>query len=91
MHQSSAVLSCKGLALMPRRFIQEFHTDMDLLGCLRPDLEPRATEHIDCMISTIQTIIQNGHAYAVDGDVFFDVESLPGYGRLSGRSSEDNR
>ena len=38
------------------------------------------------MVSTIEQIIFNGHGYAVDGDVFFDVASLPGYGRLSGRA-----
>lgn len=59
---------------------------MQLLGCLPPSLEPRATEHIGAMIATIQRIIEHGHAYAVEGgDVFFDVASLPGYGRLSGR------
>ena len=59
---------------------------MALLGCAPPSLEPRATEHIGAMVSTIQRIIEHGHAYAVDGgDVFFDVASLPGYGRLSGR------
>lgn len=66
--------------------MHEFHIDMDALGCLRPSLEPRATEFVPAMIDTIQRIIQHGHAYAVDGgDVFFDVTSLPGYGRLSGR------
>jgi hypothetical protein len=49
--------------------------------------EPKATEYIPQMISTIGAIISNGHAYAVEGgDVFFDVGSLPGYGRLSGRA-----
>ena len=46
------------------------------------------------MIATIERIIANGHAYAVpggNGDVFFDVASLPGYGKLSGRAQEDNR
>ncbi len=66
--------------------MQEFHIDMDALGCLRPSLEPRATEWVPAMIDTIQRIIQHGHAYAVQGgDVFFDVISLQGYGRLSGR------
>ena len=69
-----------------RRFIDEFHTDMRLLGCLDPDMQPRATQHIGAMIATIQRIIEHGHAYAVDGgDVFFDVASMPDYGRLSGR------
>ena len=59
---------------------------MRLLGCLEPDLQPRATQHIGAMIATIQRIIEHGHGYAVDGDVFFDVASMPDYGRLSGRN-----
>jgi len=59
---------------------------MRLLGCLDPDLQPRATQHIGAMIATIQRIIEHGHGYAVEGgDVFFDVPSMPDYGRLSGR------
>ena len=68
------------------RFIVEFHKDMEVLGCLPPALEPKATDHVDDMVSTIEQIISNGHGYAVGGDVFFDVASLPGYGRLSGRA-----
>lgn len=65
---------------------------MDALGCLPPTTEPRATHHIPDMITLIQRIIANGHAYLVEGgDVFFDVASLPGYGALSGRGQEDNR
>ena len=59
---------------------------MEALGCLPPTLEPKATDHVSDMVSTIEQIISNGHGYAVDGDVFFDVASLPGYGRLSGRA-----
>eukprot|EP00878_Enallax_costatus_P021718 GHUV01023009.1.p1 GENE.GHUV01023009.1~~GHUV01023009.1.p1 ORF type:complete len:439 (+),score=129.35 GHUV01023009.1:281-1597(+) len=74
------------------RFITEFHKDMADLACLPPTLEPKATDHIDAVITTIQQIIANGHAYSLpDGDVYFDVASLPGYGRLSGRSQDDNR
>ncbi|KAL3143574.1 hypothetical protein ABBQ38_002371 [Trebouxia sp. C0009 RCD-2024] len=76
---------------LSRRFIGEFHKDMQALGCLPPTLEPKATDHVSDMVSTIEQIISNGHGYAVDGDVFFDVASLPGYGRLSGRAQEDNR
>jgi cysteinyl-tRNA synthetase len=64
---------------------------MQLLQCLPPSIQPKATEYIPQMISTIERIIANGHAYAVDGDVYFDVASLPSYGRLSGRNQEDNR
>lgn len=74
------------------RFIEEFTKDMDALHCLRPTQEPRATQYVEAMVKTIQDIMTNGHAYkADDGDVFFDVVSLEGYGRLSGRTQEDNR
>jgi cysteinyl-tRNA synthetase len=87
----AATLNEDPLALA-RRFSEEFHADVDTLGCLRPTAEPRATDHIPAMIASIQKIIDHGHAYAVPtGDVFFDVASLPGYGALSGRSQEDNR
>jgi hypothetical protein len=68
------------------RFITEFHRDMADLGCLPPDAEPRATDYVPQMVETIQAIIGNGHAYESDGDVLFAVESIEGYGRLSGRS-----
>lgn len=72
-----------------KRYIDEFHEDMRLLGCLPPSLEPRATAHIPAMIDTIAQIIDNEHAYAVDGDVFFDIQTLPGYGRLSRHTQVD--
>ena len=59
---------------------------MEALGCLPPTLEPKATDHVPDMVATIEQIIANEHGYAVGGDVFFDVASLPGYGRLSGRA-----
>ncbi len=76
---------------LSKRFAKEFHTDMDLLNCRRPTMEPLATDHIPDMIESIQKILAHGHGYVVDGDVFFDVGSLPGYGKLSGRALEDNR
>ena len=48
------------------RFINEFHHDMDVLGCLRPHHEPKATEYIASMISSIESIVENGHAYALE-------------------------
>ena len=62
-----------------------------MLNCLPPSSEPRATDFIPEMIQTIERIIAHGHGYAAGADVFFDVGSLPGYGKLSGRSQEDNR
>ena len=57
---------------------------MDVLGCLRPHHEPKATDYIASMISSIESIVENGHAYSLEnGDVYFDVQSLSSYGRLS--------
>ncbi|MGR3394452.1 cysteine--tRNA ligase [Pseudooceanicola nanhaiensis] len=66
-----------------------YHEDMDALGTLRPDVEPRATEHIGQMIAMIEGLVAAGHAYEAEGHVLFAVESYAGYGRLSGRSVED--
>ena len=76
---------------LTEKFIQAFHEDMEALGCLRPDLEPRATQHVGDIIDLITRLIEKNHAYAVDGDVYFSVNSLSKYGSLSGRNQEDNR
>jgi len=57
---------------------------------MRADVEPRATQHIGQMIALIETLVEKGKAYPLDnGDVYFAVESFPGYGKLSGRRLED--
>ncbi|MBM4370467.1 MAG: cysteine--tRNA ligase [Deltaproteobacteria bacterium] len=66
-----------------------FHQDMDLLGCLRPDVEPRVTDHIPEIIRTIQDILDRGHGYVAAGSVYFDIATFPAYGRLSGRALEE--
>ncbi|MGP9790036.1 cysteine--tRNA ligase [Roseinatronobacter sp. NSM] len=66
-----------------------YHADMDALGALRPNHEPRATQYITQMIAMIEGLIAKGHAYEVSGHVLFDVRSYPDYGRLSGRSVDD--
>ncbi len=71
------------------RTIKQFHEDIAALGVLEPDVEPRATEHVAEMIVMIETLIAKGHAYAVDGHVLFDVPSMPEYGQLSNRTSDD--
>ncbi len=63
--------------------------DMDDLGALRPDVMPRATEHIPQMIAMIRALIAAGHAYEAEGHVLFSVPSMPGYGALSGRPMEE--
>lgn len=68
----------------------QFHRDMAALGCLDPDVEPRATEHIDEMKAMIEALVERGHAYVAADHVLFDVTSMPDYGQLSGRTLEDN-
>jgi cysteinyl-tRNA synthetase len=63
----------------------------DVLGCLPPDVEPRATGHVPEMIVLMRRLIEAGHAYAAGGDVYFDVSSKPDYGCLSGQRLEHMR
>jgi len=81
-------VSCEELA---GRYMDSFSQDMAALGVLPADLEPRATQHIPEIIETVQKLIEKGHAYAVDGDVYFAVRSFPRYGQLSGRDVDDMR
>jgi cysteinyl-tRNA synthetase len=61
----------------------------EVLGTLPPTYEPRATGHIPEMVELMQRLLDSGHAYAVDGDVYFDVRSFPGYGELTGQKLDD--
>ena len=66
------------------RMVAEMYKDFDALNIQRPDFEPRATHHIPEIIALVQRLIDNGHAYvAQNGDVMFDVDSFPEYGKLS--------
>jgi cysteinyl-tRNA synthetase len=69
--------------------IDAFYEDMDRLAILRPDKEPRATEHIEHMIDMIKVLIEKGFAYVEGSDVYYSIERLPDYGSLSGRRIED--
>ena len=66
-----------------------FHEDVAALGCLEPDVEPRATEHIVEMIAIIDKLIASGHAYAAEGHVLFSVPSMREYGQLSRRPLDE--
>jgi len=68
---------------------REFQKAYEILGCTPPTVEPRATGHITQMIELMQTLIERGHAYAADGDVYFDVRSFTDYGKLSGQKIDD--
>ncbi|RBY96096.1 cysteine--tRNA ligase [Blastococcus sp. TF02-8] len=61
----------------------------DVLGVLPPTYEPRATGHVPEMVTLMERLIERGHAYAVDGDVYFDVRSFPEYGALTGQRLEN--
>ncbi len=74
---------------LTERFTDAFEQDMAQLGALRPTIEPKATDHVGDMISMIETLVNNGHAYEAEGHVLFAVESMEGYGKLSKRSLED--
>jgi cysteinyl-tRNA synthetase len=74
---------------LTERTIERFHADTRALGCLEPDVEPRATEHVETMIRMIETLIRQEVAYVAEGHVLFHVPAMPTYGRLSGRSRDD--
>lgn len=72
------------------RFIKAMHEDEQALGIFPPDQEPRATGHIDQIISMIETLIEKEFAYqAANGDVYFSVVRFPGYGKLSKKNTDD--
>ena len=74
------------------RQIGYMHEDVGLLGGLKPDYEPRATEYVPQMIALIEQLMTNGLAYvAENGDVCYAVRRFPGYGKLSGKSLDDLR
>ncbi len=70
-------------------FMRSYFEDMDALNVIRPDISPRASGHMTEQIALIQTLLERGFAYEVDGSVYFSVESFPEYGKLSGRRVEE--
>lgn len=68
---------------------RELHSAYQVLGCLPPSYEPRATGHIPEMIELIHLLMSRGHAYESNGDVYFDVRSWPDYGELSNQKVDD--
>jgi cysteinyl-tRNA synthetase len=70
------------------RMTAAYREDTDRLGIGRPDAEPLATESIPEIVALIETLIEGGHAYRANGDVYFRVRSFEGYGKLSNRDPE---
>ncbi len=70
-------------------YAQAFIDDMHAAGVMDPDIRPRATEEIDAMIALVEKLVAQGHAYEVEGDVYFAVRSYDGYGKLSNRNVDE--
>ena len=74
---------------LAERFIAEYFEDADALGIKRADVHPRATHEIEEIIKIVKTLIEKGHAYEKEGDVYFSVVSFPEYGKLSKQSIDE--
>jgi cysteinyl-tRNA synthetase len=79
----------RSLEAIAQEYIRRFLEEMDALNVLRAHHYPRATEAIPEMVRIVEGLLAKGHAYVVDGDVYFRVTSDPEYGKLSGRSLEE--
>ena len=77
------------ISILSQRYAQAYFEDMAALNNLEPTIVPYATQHIPEMISMIERLISKGHAYEAEGNVLFAVQSMDGYGSLSGRSLDD--
>ena len=75
--------------LLAMRNERAFADAYEVLGCLAPTYEPRATGHITEMVTLMQRLIAGGHAYELNGDVYFDVKSFTAYGSLSGQRPDE--
>ncbi len=76
-------------SVISERYIKEAEKDMDMLNISKDIIHPRATQEIDGMIEMISSLIEKGHAYAVDGTVYFRTRSFDGYGKLSKKNIDD--
>jgi cysteinyl-tRNA synthetase len=79
----------EAIRLVTEKTEKQFHEDVDALGCLRPTVEPRATEHIPEMRALIDRLLASDHAYVEQDHVLFRVASMADYGRLARRSLDE--
>ncbi len=87
-----AIENGEDISTLTNRFIKAMHEDADALGVKHPDIEPRATEHMDEILQMIQTLIDKGLAYQGDnGDVYYQVSQFKTYGQLAKKNIEDLR
>lgn len=76
---------------LAERYIKEYEKDAAALHVRPANVHPKVSTHIPDIISLVKSLVDQGHAYVVDGDVYFDVDSFEEYGKLSGRSLDDLR
>jgi cysteinyl-tRNA synthetase len=79
----------EAIRLVTEKTEKQFHEDVDALGCLRPDVEPRATEHIGEMRELIERLVKAGFAYVEQDHVLFEVGKMSDYGKLARRSLDE--
>jgi cysteinyl-tRNA synthetase len=83
------------IRLVTEKTYDQYQKDVKALGCLAPDVQPRATEHIAKMVEINQMLIDKGHAYVAQGDegkeVLFATGSMPDYGQLSKRKLDEQQ
>ncbi|MBI1745131.1 MAG: cysteine--tRNA ligase [Acidobacteria bacterium] len=75
--------------VVSERYIRQAEEDFDALGMIRPSVEPKVTEHMGEIIAFVQALMDKGVAYAVDGDVYYEVNKFSGYGKLSRRTPDE--
>jgi cysteinyl-tRNA synthetase len=81
----------EAIRLVTDKTERQFHEDVKALGCLEPNVEPRATDNIAEMIAIIERLIARDHAYVADGEVLFDTRSMADYGQLSKRNLDEQQ
>ncbi len=74
---------------LANHYIERFHKDLEGLGAVTPDHEPRVSTSMDAIIALAQKLIDNGHAYVAEGNVWFDVGTDDGYGKLSNQKVDE--
>ena len=79
-----------GIADLTQKYAAIYNEESSAVNALPPTIEPWATQHVDSMVTLIETLIEKGNAYTSDEGVYFHVPSMADYGKLSGRKQEDN-
>ena len=77
--------------VLSARFAADYNRDMALFHVRLPDVEPKVSTHVPAIVTLIAQLVDNGHAYVLDGDVYYAVDTFPAYGRLSGQTLDELR